>query len=365
MFCNVRSLSLIVGLTAVVILVSVCRPGISQDADSGEAIFREQCAACHGGQGQGAEAYPRPLAGPLSVAELAELIQRTMPEDKPESLSPADSNKVAAFVFDSFYSPIARARIRPPRIELARLSVEQYRQSLADLIGAFIPVQAASPDQGLTAQYFASRSPNDRRALKLTRTDPVVDFDFGTEPPIAEIEDPRNFSARWSGAIRAPETGTYTLSVTTEHAVKIYLNAAEPLIDGWVKSRGENQHQAQVYLIGGERYPVVVDFSKSKQGVDDSNKKKKRPPVPPASVVLQWQRPGGVLETIPARFLSPKQTQARYICETPFPPDDRSYGWVRATTVSRQWDQATTAAALDAAVFINQRLDLLLRRVAA
>src|SRR5262249_9149130 len=44
-----------------------------------------------------------------------------------------------------------------------------------------------------------------------------------------------------------------------------------------------------------------------------------------------------------------------YACSTPFPPDDRSLGWERGSTVSKEWDQATTDAALETAAYVAAR----------
>jgi hypothetical protein len=41
------------------------------------------------------------------------------------------------------------------------------------------------------------------------------------------------------------------------------------------------------------------------------------------------------------------------VATAPFPPDDRSLGWERATTISKDWDQATTDAALDTAAYVS------------
>ncbi len=47
--------------------------------------------------------------------------------------------QVAAYIYDAFYSKAAQARnpFRPARIELSRLTVRQYRNAVADLIGSF------------------------------------------------------------------------------------------------------------------------------------------------------------------------------------------------------------------------------------
>ena len=50
------------------------------------------------------DGYPDPLAGDKSVAELTKLIHETMPDDEDEKCSADDSAKVAAYIFDAFYS---------------------------------------------------------------------------------------------------------------------------------------------------------------------------------------------------------------------------------------------------------------------
>jgi hypothetical protein len=40
-----------------------------------------------------------------------------------------------------------------------------------------------------------------------------------------------------------------------------------------------------------------------------------------------------------------------------FPPDDRSYGWERGTTISKEWDEATTDAAIDLAGYVVSHLN--------
>ena len=50
---------------------------------SGESIYRQDCARCHGMQGEGvAGQYDETLHGEQSVASLARYIHRTMPDDR-------------------------------------------------------------------------------------------------------------------------------------------------------------------------------------------------------------------------------------------------------------------------------------------
>ena len=337
--------------------------GIASGQDwkvNGADVYRTQCLGCHGKDGQGGTQYDEPLAGELSVQGLASLIQETMPEDEPGSLTDQQAQDVAQYVFRTFYSRTARAAAKKPRIELSRLTAEQYRQSVLDLVGSFSGRRSRpSGESGLTAEYFDARNPHQAKTRKQKRVDARIDFDFGIESPVSEIEDPRKFAIRWSGSVRAPETGLYSFSVSSPQAIKLFVNSPQPRIDAWVKSTGEDQHTVDLFLTGGRRFPIDLEFAKSKQGVDDSEKQKTKPPIQPGSISLSWKRPRGVMEVIPERFLSPIQTRVQLVCSTPFPPEDESYGWVRSSAVSREWDQATTTAALQVTSSIMERLDKL------
>ena len=56
-----------------------------------------QCAQCHGANGEGVDdEYDKPLYGDRSVDRLANLIERTMPEDEPELCVGDDAAAVSA-----------------------------------------------------------------------------------------------------------------------------------------------------------------------------------------------------------------------------------------------------------------------------
>ncbi len=104
---------------------------------SGAELYKQECAKCHGAAGEGSKKAPDPLVGEKSAAQLANVIGQSMPEDNPGLLKADDAKKVAQYVYETFYSPDARSRANPPRVELARLTVRQYRNSVADLIASF------------------------------------------------------------------------------------------------------------------------------------------------------------------------------------------------------------------------------------
>ncbi|HJZ93941.1 MAG TPA: PA14 domain-containing protein, partial [Gemmataceae bacterium] len=341
----------------VFLALSATLPGVAADP-AGEQLYKTKCATCHGPSGEGTKKHKRPLAGEKSVTQLTKLIAKTMPEDDPGTLSVAEADAVAAYVHDTFYSPAARERNKPPRVELSRLTVGQYRNAIADLIATFRPADGPGGDQhGLKAEYYRGRRfrPNDR---VVERIDPEVRFDFGTFSPVPDKIEPHEFSVHWEGSLLAPETGDYEFVVRTEHAARLWVNEIRrPLIDAWVKSGSDTEYRGSVFLLAGRAYPLRLEFSKAKQGVDDSKKQKEKPPSPRASVALLWKLPGRVPEVIPRRNLSPAQAPEGFAVSTPFPPDDRSLGWERGTTVSKAWDQATTDAAIETAVYVLAHVD--------
>jgi mono/diheme cytochrome c family protein len=339
--------------------VALLSPGIAGAAPPriGEQTYRQTCARCHGPSGEGTkENYPKPLAGDKSVAQLARLIARTMPDDDPGTCKGEDAERVAAYIYDAFYSRTAQARNKPARVELSRLTVRQYRNAVADLVGTFRPAPGRWDEQrGLHGEYFKGRRfrPGER---VLERLDPSVRFDYGTDGPAPEKFDPYEFSIRWEGAVLAPETGEYEFIVRTEHAARLWVNDTNhPLIDAWVKSGSDTEFRATVTLLGGRAYPLRLEFSKAKQGVDDSKNNSKKPPVK-ASVALLWKPPQRAADVIPPHNLSPNRFPETFVLAAAFPPDDRSTGWERGTTVSKAWDQATTEAAIETADYVARHL---------
>ena len=320
-------------------------------AADGEKIYATQCAFCHGKSGEGSKKYPKPLAGEKSIPQLAEQIQKTMPKEEPGSLSKDDATAVATHAFDRFYSATAREKNNPVRTEQARLTVPQYRNAVADIIGHFRGnATYREAKLGLKGEYFKDRNHGKRL---IERLDPVVKFDFGVNAPAEKDFDAKEFSIRWTGSVMIPETGEYTFIVKSDQSVRLWVNDNKNAIaDGYVRSGTDNEYRGTVFLLGGRAYPIRLDFSKALQGVKDKNPK----PIP-AFVSLQWQVPSGTPENIPDRHLSPQWSPETYVVSTKFPPDDRSYGWERGTTVSKAWDLAATDAALDAAEFVSQRIN--------
>ena len=260
-----------------------------------------------------------------------------MPKDDPGTCKGADADKVAAYIYEAFYSKSAR-------IALSRLTVRQHQNAIADLIAGFRSSGQWDDKRGLQGEYFDSRQMN-RGQRVIDRTDTEIRYDFKDGSPDPKIK-PEEFAVRWQGSVLAPETGDYEFIVHSQNGVRLWVNDQnKPLIDGSVRSGVMVELRESIRLLAGRAYPIRLEFFKSKEAKEKT-----------ASVALEWKPPFGVDEPIPAHNLSPNRFPETLVVQAAFPPDDRSLGWERGTTISKAWDQAATDAALETAAYVTSHL---------
>ena len=330
-------------------------------AHPGAAIYQAQCTSCHGDKGEGVPGkYDEPLTGDRSLQALAKKIERTMPEEDPDTCVGEDAQQVAAYIYDAFYSPAAQARLNPIAIDLTRLTISQYRTSVADLIGHFrgSTDKDWGKERGLLAYYRSPQiiTPEERAKIKAnteprkqdikhdTRV-PLIDLQLGENSPVPEKLDPLEFNLRFEGSLIAPETGVYEFIVRSENGFRLWVNNRnKTLIDGWVSSGDQvREEKASLYLVGGRAYHLSLEHFKFRDKT--------------ASLQLRWKPPHGVEEVIPTRQLSPERMREVMIVSTPFPADDRSLGYERGSSVSKEWDQAATQAAIAVSEHVDANID--------
>lgn len=331
------------GALAFILMLPGAASGWADDP-AGEQIYRKLCASCHGPNGEGTQKNPDPLTGDKSLEKLAAYIDKKMPKDAPEKCVGEDAKRVASYIFDAFYSPVAQARVRPPRIELSRLTVRQYRISVADLVASLTEPGPAETRRGLKAEYFngGRRFREDRRVLDRVEPRPAFDF-IATPAPEGLAKD--EYSIRWTGSLLAPATGEYEIILETLNGARVLVNDLEqPLIDGWVRSGTEKARRGSIFLLGGRSYPLRVEFFKAKNDKI-------------SSLQLKWKRPDGAEEPVPEAALSPGRSPEVMVVKTRFPPDDRSMGYERGIGISKEWDEAATGAALEIAGRLAARVE--------
>lgn len=340
---------------------------------SGKAVYNQHCQHCHGANGEGVEGeYEEALTGNRSIQSLARRIARTMPEDDPDLCLGKDAEAVATYIYHEFYSAEARRRNGlVPRVELSRLTVSQYRNAVADLVSWFTPQsdlslnapknQEEKIQPGLRGTYYESKGMSKANDRKLERVDTSIAFNFGELGPIPEI-NPEQFSIVWEGGLVANETGYYEFRIRSQNGTRLYINSENTgrrsrlrddssvkgqsaLIDGWVSSGKPRLLSGRLFLLGGREYPIRLEFFKYKEKT--------------ASVQLEWKQPHGVWQDLDDQFTNTSSPTRIFVVETPFPADDRSTGYERGASISPEWHNATTSAAVETADEVINRLPLL------
>lgn len=341
--------ALLLAALALAVPASAASFSLFSKKPDGPAIYKQQCAKCHGPAGQGVKGkYSDPLVGDWSIEKLTRYIAKTMPEDKPGSCTGPHADAVARYVHDTFYSREARARTQSARVELVRLTNRQHSLAVADLFRPSGEEPKVTPGKGLSVVGYKSRNPR-REEKALERTDAKVQFDFGKNRPEWAGNGTNGFALNWTGSVLADESGDYEFVVKTANGIRLWVNDDDqPLIDGSVSSFKGLEHTATLKLIGGRAYPLRLEFFKTSRD-------------PLANVTLSWRPPHGALQVIPARNLAPERAAPTFISNTPFPADDSSVGYERGVSVSKEWDEAVTHAAIEVASYAAKHLDRLSR----
>ena len=119
------------------------------------------------------------------------------------------------------------------------------------------PTPTPTPDPGgggLTGRYYDNQ---DLTSLKVIRTDPTVDFNWGTGSPDPSIA-PDSFSVRWTGQFLADAGGTYTFYTSSNDGVRLRVNG-QLLIDDWT-AHGVTERSGTIALQAGAWYPITLDY---------------------------------------------------------------------------------------------------------
>ena len=128
---------------------------------TGEQIFRQQCAGCHGGRcGEGdARRVPSSLAGDKDSAPPGRFLAEKMPEDDPGACTGADAAQVAAYIHEAF---LLRIGARPMEPAAGDRGLATYRTSISQRSGRpdrrpTVVRSGSTTSAGLRAVYFKSR----------------------------------------------------------------------------------------------------------------------------------------------------------------------------------------------------------------
>ncbi|MES2373663.1 MAG: glycoside hydrolase family 3 C-terminal domain-containing protein [Bacteroidota bacterium] len=114
---------------------------------------------------------------------------------------------------------------------------------------------STNKQQGLKAEYFKELFPNDKPAL--TRTDQQLDFSWTLYPPDPLLEAD-HYSVRWTGELKAPETGKFKIGLDGNDGYRLYINNVL-LIDNW-KKQTYSTHLVDYNFEKNKSYDIRVEF---------------------------------------------------------------------------------------------------------
>ena len=127
---------------------------------------------------------------------------------------------------------------------------------------------------GLIGQYFPSR---DLKGAPTERLDAQIDkISVPSEVPS------ENWSARWTGFLQAPQTGTYQITTLTDDGARLWFND-ELVVNDWAV-HADARNSVSVELEKGARYPIVFEYFEGQN---------------PGNCQLMWTPPGASETTIP------------------------------------------------------------------
>jgi hypothetical protein len=153
------------------------------------------------------------------------------------------------------------------------------------------PTSLPGSGNGLLGEYFTG---TDLSNLVLTRTDPVLDMDWGQGSPDESISSD-NFSIRWTGKIEARSSETYTITTRSDDGMRVWINNQQ-IINDWSEhaASADTEVSGTVSMQMGQQYDIRVEYFES--GGD-------------ASVQLYWSAPAISRQIIPQSQLYSENVQ--------------------------------------------------------
>jgi hypothetical protein len=148
-------------------------------------------------------------------------------------------------------------------------------------------MQQAGAEVGLKGEYYSSSSPGAFTAKVTERVDSTVYFDWGDGSPAPGVPSDL-FAVRWTGSLTAPASGTYTIYVTADDGVRVWIDG-NLVIDAW-KVQPPTEYSWTGPLSNG-KHTIKIEYYENYYG---------------AVMKLGWMMPNGTkVYPIPSSYLSP------------------------------------------------------------
>ncbi|MEH2282172.1 MAG: PA14 domain-containing protein [Nostoc sp.] len=141
--------------------------------------------------------------------------------------------------------------------QLAWSSTSQAKQIIPQS-QLYSNVSTPSNGNGLKAEYYDNI---DFTNLKVTRTDPTVNFIWGAGSPDPSI-GADTFSARWTGQVEAKYSETYKFYTTSDDGVRLSVNGQQ-IINEFVDQPAA-EYSGSIALVAGQKYDIKLEYYENK-----------------------------------------------------------------------------------------------------
>ncbi len=142
------------------------------------------------------------------------------------------------------------------------------------------------PNNGAKGEYYNNTTLTGQPLL--TRTDPTIDFDWGSGSPDPIINE-ASFSVRWIAELDVPYTETYTFYTVSDDNVRLWING-ELIIDNWTADNAwAIEDKGTIDLVAG-RALLKMEYFETGEA---------------AFVHLNWESPSLPRQVISPGLLSP------------------------------------------------------------
>jgi hypothetical protein len=175
----------------------------------------------------------------------------------------------------------------------------------------------SSAGTGLVGDYFDN---NNFTGTMITRTDPTVNFDWGSGAPMTGIAAD-TFSVRWNGQVQAVNSETYTFYTTTDDGVRLWVNN-QLLIDKWI-DQGPTEWSGAIALTAGVKYDIKMEYYENGGG---------------AQAKLSWSSPSIAkaivpqIQLYPPAVVTPPNPPANLVATAPAQKRRINLTWTQSTS---------------------------------
>jgi outer membrane protein OmpA-like peptidoglycan-associated protein len=128
------------------------------------------------------------------------------------------------------------------------------KKNITLLLVFTINIFAAISQNGLVGEYYDGVDFNKKIA---TRTDDKIDFYWDFKSPMNGM-NPESFSIRWTGKLRAPESGQFIIGATVDDGMRVWINN-QPVINAW-DLHDKVFFSNYIYLEKGNLYDIKVEY---------------------------------------------------------------------------------------------------------